>query len=161
MGCDWSTLDRGHRLAEIKHNRPSVGMYHRSRNGCRGGRDQFDWEEIRNDKHRQNYLGNSVKAPLHTRGGKDIFWYNKEKAGDALNKLQSELRERKERESKLLEFYLVHGFGAKPPEHLLSESLVRKSESPRDDAQKASRTNWSSSGEIDKESKKDKRHRKR
>lgn len=33
-------------------------MYHPSRGGVRGGQDQFDWEDVKGDKHRENYLGN-------------------------------------------------------------------------------------------------------
>jgi hypothetical protein len=27
------------------------------RGGTRGGQDQFDWEDVKADKHRENYLG--------------------------------------------------------------------------------------------------------
>ena len=29
------------------------------RGGTRGGQDQFDWEDVKVDKHRENYLGES------------------------------------------------------------------------------------------------------
>lgn len=32
-------------------------MYHPSRGGVRGGQDQFDWEDVKADKHRESYLG--------------------------------------------------------------------------------------------------------
>jgi hypothetical protein len=32
-------------------------MHHPSRGGVRGGKDQFEWETIKTDKHRENYLG--------------------------------------------------------------------------------------------------------
>ena len=32
-------------------------MYHPSRGGVRGGQDQFDWEDVKVDKHRESYLG--------------------------------------------------------------------------------------------------------
>ena len=28
-----------------------------TRGGARGGKDQFDWEEVKADKDRENYLG--------------------------------------------------------------------------------------------------------
>jgi hypothetical protein len=37
-------------------------MHHPSRGGVRGGKDQFEWETIKTDKHRENYLG----TPLNT-----------------------------------------------------------------------------------------------
>lgn len=27
------------------------------RGGVRGGKDQFEWEDVKVDKHRENYLG--------------------------------------------------------------------------------------------------------
>uniref|UniRef100_A0A453RRT9 Multiple myeloma tumor-associated protein 2-like N-terminal domain-containing protein n=1 Tax=Aegilops tauschii subsp. strangulata TaxID=200361 RepID=A0A453RRT9_AEGTS len=41
-----------------------VEMYHPTRGGVRGGRDQFKWDDVKVDKHRENYLGHSVKAPV-------------------------------------------------------------------------------------------------
>lgn len=32
-------------------------MYNPSRGGVRGGADQFTWESVKTDKHRENYLG--------------------------------------------------------------------------------------------------------
>jgi hypothetical protein len=32
------------------------------RGGSRGGRDQFNWEDVKSDKDREYYLGHSVKA---------------------------------------------------------------------------------------------------
>jgi hypothetical protein len=34
-------------------------MYHPSRGGVRGGQDQFDWEDVKADKYRESYLGES------------------------------------------------------------------------------------------------------
>ncbi|GMP68320.1 hypothetical protein CsSME_00027967 [Camellia sinensis var. sinensis] len=39
-------------------------MYHPTRGGVRGGRDQFTWDDVKVDKHRENYLGHSIKAPV-------------------------------------------------------------------------------------------------
>lgn len=32
-------------------------MHFPSRGGVRGGSDQFEWESVKIDKHRENYLG--------------------------------------------------------------------------------------------------------
>lgn len=34
-----------------------ASIYHPSRGGVRGGKDQFNWEDVKTDKERENYLG--------------------------------------------------------------------------------------------------------
>ena len=73
-----------------------------SRGGVRGGRDQFDWSEVKQDKYRENYLGHSLKAPVGRWAiGKDLSWYSKEK-GDAASASQREIAMIKEKEAEAL-----------------------------------------------------------
>eukprot|EP00871_Galdieria_phlegrea_P000853 jgi/Galph1/1769/GphlegSOOS_G436.1 len=50
------------------------------REGNRGGRDQFSWEQVKEDKYRENYLGHSLHAPVGLSAkNKDFNWFVKPK----------------------------------------------------------------------------------
>ncbi|KAL6523808.1 hypothetical protein OROHE_016346 [Orobanche hederae] len=79
-------------------------MYHPTRGGVRGGRDQFSWDDVKVDKHRENYLGHSIKAPVgRWQKGKDLHWYTRDKKSDSnVEAMKEEIRRIKEEEEQAM-----------------------------------------------------------
>ncbi|KAL8731394.1 MAG: hypothetical protein Q9181_004332 [Wetmoreana brouardii] len=85
--------------------------------GSRGGRDAFKWEDIKDNQHRENYLGHSLMAPVgRWQKNRDLSWYAKgdasQAATDAANARAEEIKRIKEAEQDALSEAL--GFPVQP-----------------------------------------------
>ncbi|ORX36574.1 kinase phosphorylation protein-domain-containing protein [Kockovaella imperatae] len=77
------------------------------REGTRGGAGDFRWSQVKDDKHRENYLGHSIQAPVgRWQNHKDIHWYNREDGPSsseaAAQAKREEIRKLKEAEEEAL-----------------------------------------------------------
>ncbi|XP_059199839.1 multiple myeloma tumor-associated protein 2 [Centropristis striata] len=101
-------------------------MFGSSRSGgVRGGQDQFNWDDVKVDKHRENYLGNSLMAPVgRWQKGKDLSWYARDKKdGKPLSK-EEELANVKAAEHEALMAALGHKNIKRQPTGLTKEDLA-------------------------------------
>lgn len=80
------------------------------RGGTRGGKDQFNWDNVKADKEREYYLGHSVKALTgRWQKGKDVYWYTRDVDRSDADKA-AELAMVKQREQDLM----MEALGVKP-----------------------------------------------
>lgn len=101
-----------------------------ARGGCRGGRADFSWDTVKSDKHRNMYLGNSLKANIW-RSARPSDWYHEKTLGSSGEDKREELERVKKEEQLVARITAKYGFGAlsdleKYKEMLLKEEDLEK-----------------------------------
>ncbi|KAJ1563616.1 hypothetical protein HK096_000201 [Nowakowskiella sp. JEL0078] len=108
-------------------------MFQPIREGNRGGlvniysEGLFSWEAVKDDKHRENYLGHSLRAPVgRWQKNKDLLWYGKESRKEEEAKdLIDEIRAIKEKEAEALAEALGYTGGKKRYSGVSTKELAR------------------------------------
>ncbi|KAI9698019.1 MAG: hypothetical protein M1836_004372 [Candelina mexicana] len=101
--------------------------------GSRGGRANFKWEDVQNDQHRENYLGHSLKAPVgRWQKNRDLGWYASssstpsEQASAAAEARKAEIKRIKEAEQDALSVALGFAPVVRRVEGGVSEEEVKR-----------------------------------
>lgn len=119
--------------------------------GARGGQDQFNWDDVKVDKHRENYLGNSLMAPVgRWQKGKDLTWYSKDKKGGASFSKTDEMAAVKAAEHEAMMAALGHKNIKRQPTGLTKEDLadVYRREEPDGDERNVDRISGLGSSSV-------------
>mmetsp|Transcript_75937 Transcript_75937/g.158384 ORF Transcript_75937/g.158384 Transcript_75937/m.158384 type:complete len:317 (+) Transcript_75937:186-1136(+) len=118
------------------------------RDGCRGGKDQFQWNSIKEQdfKDREQYLGQSTKVGMMGKFGRYQVhdWYNRKR--DTVESIQSERASVQAYEEELM----MEAMGLKPKKLLLAKKQLTEEEIKehlkRDDQKSADKSGRSQMG---------------
>lgn len=75
-----------------------------NRGGTRGGKDQFSWDDVRGDKFKEYYLGQSLKVRQGSQIGVSTqgWWLDGKLKGDKSNPHSEEIERVKQQEQELM-----------------------------------------------------------
>ena len=128
----WTITNRG-RGTPVNKYTLTFSMSHQIRPGARGGRDQFSWDQVKEDKQRLNYLGSSIHGvPDKFKKGPETFWYAKENKTIPDSKGNDEIEMVKNKEKQIMEA-LLGGYAKKT-------NVIKRNEVREERRQEHSRT---------------------